>query len=85
MPFTISEMTSIALIAGTYQPESCGVAHYTARLRDALDEQGIKSVVVLTTHAAAYDANDASIRGTTQSRLYLLVILTPKQLGCWSC
>lgn len=56
---------SIALIAGTYQPECCGVAHYTARLRDALSEQGIKSVV-LTTHAAANDANDASIRGAVQ-------------------
>lgn len=54
-------MTRIALIAGTYQPDRCGVAHYTARLRDALGEQGIQSVV-LTTHAAA-SANDPSVKG----------------------
>jgi polysaccharide biosynthesis protein PslF len=35
---------TITLIAGTYQPEKCGVAHYTSRLRDALKQQGIKSI-----------------------------------------
>lgn len=45
-------MTRIALIAGTYQPERCGVAHYTDRLRSALNERAIQSVV-LTTHLAA--------------------------------
>lgn len=59
-------MTKIALIAGTYQPERCGVAHYTARLRDALSEQGIQSVV-LTTHAAASFANDPNLKGVVQN------------------
>jgi len=58
-------MTRIALIAGTYQPESCGVAHYTARLRETLSQQGIESVV-LTTHAAAVVANDPSVKGVVR-------------------
>lgn len=57
-------MTRIALIAGTYQPERCGVAHYTERLRDTLREQGIESVV-LTTCAAA--TNDPSVKGVVQN------------------
>ena len=59
-------MTKVALIAGTYQPERCGVAHYTARLRDALSEQGIQSVV-LTTHAPASFANDPNVKGVVQN------------------
>ena len=55
----------IAFIAGTYQPERCGVAHYTARLRDTLSQQGIQSVV-LTTHAAAQVANDSSVKGVVR-------------------
>lgn len=53
-------MTRIALIAGTYQPQRCGVADYTERLRDTLTKHGIE-FVVLTTHAAA--ANDPSVKG----------------------
>ena len=53
-------MTRIALIAGTYQPQRCGVADYTERLRDTLIKQGIE-FVVLTTHAAA--TNDPSVKG----------------------
>lgn len=64
VPFSFSNMTRIALIAGTYQPERCGVAHYTERLRDALSQQGILSVV-LTTHVAA--ANDPSVQGVVQN------------------
>jgi len=59
-------MTRIALIAGTYQPERCGVAHYTACLRDTLREQGIQSVV-LTTHAAAQVANHSSVKGVVRN------------------
>ena len=57
-------MIQIALIAGTYQPQRCGVAHYTACLRDALGEDGIKSTV-LTTHAAAL-AGNPSVRGVVK-------------------
>ncbi len=56
---------TIALIAGTYRPDHCGVAHYTARLRDALKTQEIESVV-LTTHAAAKEVNESSIKGVVQ-------------------
>lgn len=58
-------MTHIALIAGTYQPERCGVAHYTARLRTVLSEQAVQSVV-LTTHTAAQATQDSSIIGATR-------------------
>ena len=56
---------TITIIAGTYKPDCCGVAHYTARLRDALKKLEIESVV-LTTYAAAAEANDSSIRGAVQ-------------------
>jgi glycosyltransferase involved in cell wall biosynthesis len=55
-------MTRIAFIAGTYQPKSCGVAHYTAHLRAELVKQEIASVV-LTTHAAAQVANAPDVVG----------------------
>ena len=58
-------MIQIALIAGTYQPQSCGVAHYTARLRDVLSEDGIKSTV-LTTYAAVL-ATDTSVQGVVKN------------------
>ena len=41
-------MTRIALIAGTYAPNRCGVADYTNRLRTALSQLGIESVVLTT-------------------------------------
>ena len=49
-------MSRIALIAGTYAPDRCGVADYTDRLRTALSQLGIESVV-LTTVAAAQGAD----------------------------
>ncbi len=55
-------MARIALIAGTYQPKSCGVAHYTAHLRDALAKQDVESVV-LTTHQAVQDTNETDVLG----------------------
>jgi glycosyltransferase involved in cell wall biosynthesis len=55
-------MTRIALIAGTYKPDRCGVAHYTDRLRNALTERGIETIV-LTTHKAAADP---TIRGVVK-------------------
>ena len=41
-------MTRIALIAGTYAPDRCGVADYTDRLRTALFQLGVESVVLTT-------------------------------------
>ncbi len=55
-------MTRVAMVAGTYRPECCGVAHYTERLRAALDAYGISSVV-LTTREAAREAGDSGVRG----------------------
>lgn len=53
---------TIAIIAGTYQPDRCGTAHYTAYLRQALVEQGVNSIV-LTTGAAAKQINDRTVQG----------------------
>lgn len=58
-------MTRVALITGSYQPECCGVAHYTARLREALGKHGVASVV-LTTHAAA-STHDLGVQGVVQN------------------
>lgn len=57
-------MLRVTLIAGTYQPDRCGVAHYTFRLREALAEE-VESVV-LTTQTAAKAIQDTSIRGVVQ-------------------
>ena len=38
----------VAFVAGTYQPDRCGVAHYTACLRHQLEEIGIESIVMTT-------------------------------------
>jgi len=55
-------VTRVVVVAGTYRPECCGVAHYVQRLRSALDERGVSSLV-LTTKEAARDFGDPSVRG----------------------
>src|SRR5689334_5362000 len=59
-------MVRIALIAGTYAPDRCGVAHYTAHLRAALAQRGIESCV-LTTHAAANVMDDPTVIGSVKA------------------
>ncbi|MEH2066686.1 MAG: glycosyltransferase [Nostoc sp.] len=59
-------MIRIIIIAGTYKPEHCGVAHYTARLRNALKQEDIESIV-LTTYKAAVQTNDPSVRGVVKN------------------
>ena len=58
-------MTRVAMVAGTYRPERCGVAHYTERLRSALDERGVSSLV-LTTKEAAWASKDPDVRGVVR-------------------
>ncbi|MBD1845385.1 glycosyltransferase [Cyanobacteria bacterium FACHB-63] len=55
-------MPKVALIAGTYLPDRCGVAHYTARLRSELSID----TIVLTTTEAAKSANDPSVLGVVE-------------------
>ncbi len=55
-------MTRIALIAGTYFPDRCGVADYTAQLRSHLSIEAI----VLTTIEAAKAANDSNVLGVVE-------------------
>ncbi|NJL39406.1 MAG: glycosyltransferase [Leptolyngbyaceae cyanobacterium SM1_4_3] len=57
-------MLHVTLIAGTYQPDRCGVAHYTSHLREALAEE-VESVV-LTTQAAAETLQENRVRGVVQ-------------------
>lgn len=59
-------MLRITLIAGTYQPDRCGVAHYTARLRETLSQHNIQSTV-LTTQAAAQTVRDPNVRGVVSN------------------
>ncbi|MBF2048077.1 MAG: glycosyltransferase [Elainella sp. C42_A2020_010] len=55
-------MVRVAFVAGTYQPQHCGVAHYTAHLCQALSARGIESLI-LTTHEAANQLNDPTVQG----------------------
>ncbi len=50
------------MVAGTYRPERCGVAHYVQLLRLALAGRGISSIV-FTTREDALVANDPNVRG----------------------
>ncbi len=51
----------VAMIAGTYQPDCCGVAHYTRHLREKLAQHQIESIVLTTCSAA--DNSDPSVLG----------------------
>ncbi|WP_416674538.1 glycosyltransferase family 4 protein [Egbenema bharatensis] len=55
-------MNPIAFIAGSYQPNQCGVAHYTAHLREQLANRGMPSLV-LTTHSIAQSNQNATVQG----------------------
>ncbi|MBV9454072.1 MAG: hypothetical protein JOZ19_08150, partial [Rubrobacter sp.] len=59
-------MTHVAMVAGTYQPKRCGVAHYVQRLRSVLEERGVSSVV-LTTKEAAQASKDLRVKGVVRS------------------
>lgn len=56
----------LAFIAGTYQPQLCGVAHYTARLRESLASKGVTSIVFTTT-AAATQMNHDQVKGVVDN------------------
>ena len=58
-------MTRVVMVAGTYRPEHCGVAHYVYRLRSALEERGVSSVV-LTTREAARESKDPGVKGVVE-------------------
>ena len=58
-------MTRVVMVAGTHRPERCGVAHYVQRLRAALDERGVSSLV-LTTRGAARESKDQRVKGVVR-------------------
>src|SRR5918997_5963808 len=53
------------MVAGTYRPERCGVAHYTERLRSALGARSVSSLM-LTTKEAARASKDPDVRGVVR-------------------
>jgi polysaccharide biosynthesis protein PslF len=55
-------MDCIAFVAGSYQPNQCGVAHYTAHLREHLANRGLSSLV-LTTYKIAQATQDNTVIG----------------------
>ncbi len=59
-------MTRVVMVTGTYRPERCGVAHYVQRLRSALDERDVSSLV-LTTKEAAENSKDPRVRGVVRA------------------
>src|SRR5918911_688036 len=61
----VAGVTHVAMVAGTYRPERCGVAHYVQRLRSVLDERGVSSVV-LTTKEAACASKDPRVKGVVR-------------------
>src|ERR687885_885909 len=61
----VAGVTHVAMVAGTYRPERCGVAHYVQRLRSVLDERGVSSVV-LTTKEAARASKDPRVKGVVR-------------------
>ena len=58
-------MTRVAMVSGTYRPDRCGVAHYVQRLRSALDERGVSSLVLTTKEAARY-SKDQRVKGVVR-------------------
>ncbi|MBD2460894.1 glycosyltransferase [Oscillatoria sp. FACHB-1407] len=68
MPGNLKNKATVAIIAGTYHPDRCGVAHYTLHLREALAQREITSLV-LTTHAAAQTQDATVIGAVTRWRL----------------
>ena len=58
-------MIQIAVIAGTYKPEQCGVAHYTAHWKDTLAQRGVQSIV-LTTNSAAQMNDNPTVLGVVK-------------------
>lgn len=59
-------MMQVALIAGTYQPTHCGVADYTAQLRQALTHYPVETIV-LTTIDAAQQSADGTVQGVVSN------------------
>ncbi len=59
-------LPKIAIVAGSYFPDQCGVSHYTQCLRSGLRKLGYDTVV-FTTYDAAAAADDPSVRGVIET------------------
>lgn len=65
----------VTMIAGTYEPTRCGVAHYTDRLRTHLDKLGVKSVVLTTKQVAQRACTEDIIGAVKNWRMFELIPL----------
>ncbi len=52
----------VGMLAGSYQPARCGVAHYTARLSEVLGREGVQ-VDLYTDAASAAQASQVEVKG----------------------
>lgn len=52
----------LVFIAGTYRPKHCGVADYTAHLRQQLEQRDIESIVLTTYASGIADTQDSRIQ-----------------------
>jgi polysaccharide biosynthesis protein PslF len=59
-------MIQVTFIAGSYQPNRCGVADYTAKLRQALSHYQVRSQV-LTSITAAQTTADSTVLGAVHN------------------
>ncbi|MGF1512557.1 MAG: glycosyltransferase family 4 protein [Elainellaceae cyanobacterium] len=59
-------MIHVTLIAGTYQPQRCGVAHYTQRLRQELRQRDVATTVLTTYEAASAVNGSPQIKGVVK-------------------
>ena len=57
------------MLAGSYQPARCGVAHYTARLREVLGAEGVQVEIYTDRPSAARAAHD-DVRAVTDGWTY---------------
>lgn len=86
----------VTMIPGTYRPNRCGVADYTAHLRTYLAAQGVESEVVTTHEAAALASggrapnlpssspglgSPRNIFRSTKSFSTLFILLVPRERG----
>ncbi len=67
----------LVLIAGTYQPERCGVADYTAHLRQHLMQRDVEPIILTTDQASTAAAEEDKVLGVVKqwNMAYLLPLV----------
>ena len=60
----------VGMLAGSYQPARCGVAHYTARLKEALGRSGVRVDLYTDRASAAQGGRADGVKGVTDGWSY---------------